>query len=432
MAFRPLTREFTIGRRAGRGLFGTLPAGPTITVNNPPSSISRRLYLILGVLAGLGPFSIDMYLPALPEIGAALDASPGTMQMTVTAFLIGLMFGPLVIGPVSDAIGRRIPILVSLVLYSLVSLLLALAGSVEMMIGLRVAQAFCGGTSMSLVRSMIRDLLSGDAMARAMSILMMILLGAPIVAPFFGGALLLLWGWRSIFVVLAAIGALMFLGALRWLPETLPPELRRPLDPTASLHGYLSIVRSRQAVAYAVAGGAAAAVLFSYLAASPFIYIDYYGFDEQWFGALFGISVVGAWFAQLFNVRYVQRIGYGSLVRVGSALLIGSAAVLLWVTQTDFGGLAGVVTGAVITVSISHLIAPGTLTGVLDGFPHLAGSASGFAAFIRFLIGAAGTALVGLFNDGTPRSYGVVTLIFSVIAICAAFVARPPTENHLG
>ncbi len=391
----------------------------------PPPRIRRSLYLILGVLAGLGPFSIDMYLPALPEIGVSLDASPGAMQMTVTAFLIGLMFGPLVFGPVSDAVGRRLPILVSLVLYSLVSLLLAVSVSVEMMIGLRVAQAICGGTSMSLVRSMIRDLLSGNAMARAMSILMTILLGAPIVAPFIGGVLLLFWGWRSIFVVLAAIATLMFLAAWRWLPETLPPERRRALDVSSIARGYLSIAGSRTAVAYAITGGAAAAVLFSYLAASPFIYIDYYGFDEQWFGVLFGISVVGAWIAQVFNIRYVQTIGYGRMVRTGSVLLVGMAVMLLWVTRTGYGGLAGVVTAAVLTVSISHLIAPGTLTGVLDGFPHLAGSASGFASFVRFSLGAAGTAAVGFFNDGTPRSYGVVTMVFAVIALIAAAAARP-------
>ena len=394
--------------------------------SDAPPRIKRSLYLILGVLAGLGPFSIDMYLPALPEIGVSLNASPGAMQMTVTAFLVGLIFGPMVVGPISDAVGRRPPILVSLILYSLISLLLATAGSVEMMIGLRVAQAACGGTSMSLVRSMIRDLLSGDAMARAMSILMMVLLGAPIVAPFFGGALLLVWSWRSIFVVLAVIGALMFVGAWRWLPETLPPDLRRPLDLGSSVRGYLSITRSREAVAYAITGGAVAAVLFCYLAASPFIYIDYYGFDEQWFGALFAISVVGAWLAQVFNIRYVQVIGYGKLVKIGSLLLVGLAIVLLWVTQTDFGGLAGVVTASVLAVSMTHVVSPGTLTGVLDGFPHLAGSASGFASFVRFTMGAAGTASLGIFHDGTPRSFGVATVVFSVIALVAATAARPP------
>ena len=396
---------------------------------DPPPRIRRSLYLILGVLAGLGPFSIDMYLPALPEIGASLNASSGAMQMTVTAFLVGLIFGPVVVGPISDAVGRRPPILVSLIIYSLISLLLAAATSVEMMIGLRVAQAACGGTSMSLVRSMVRDLLSGDAMARAMSILMMVLLGAPIVAPFFGGALLLVWGWRSIFVVLAVIGALMFLGAWLWLPETLPPESRRPLDLGSSVRGYLSITRSREAVAYAITGGAVAGMLFCYLAASPFIYIDYYGVDEQWFGALFGISVVGAWLAQVFNIRYVQAIGYGRLVKIGSVLLVGLATVLLWVTQTDFGGLAGVVAVSVVTVSMTHVVAPGALTGVLDGFPHLAGSASGFSSFVRFAMGAAGTAALGIFNDGTPKSYGVATLVFSVIALVAAVVAHQQHSN---
>ena len=395
-----------------------------------PVDLSLNLYLILGLVTSLGPLSIDMYLPALPEMASSLGASGGATQMTITAFVLGMVFGPLVFGPISDATGRRRPILASLVVYSLVSLSIAAVGSVEMLIGLRLAQAFGGGAAVALARSVFRDILSGDALARAISVLMVIVLGAPIVAPFLGGFLLLVRGWRAIFVVLAVIGGLVFVAVWRWLPETLPPERRRPLDLTASLRGYASITRSRTAVAYAISGGAAAAVLFSYLAASPFIYIEYYGFDEQWFGALFGIAVVGAWLAQAFNIRYVLRIGYHRVVLIGAVTLTGLAAVLWWVTRTDFGGLAGVVAASVAVVSLTHLVNPGTLTGVLDEFPDMAGSASGFATFVRFAIGAAGSAAVGLFNDGTPKSFGVVVMAFSVIALIAAVVARPSTTNH--
>ncbi len=395
-----------------------------VSAESGEARLPRRLYLILGILAGLGPFSIDMYLPALPEIGAALDASDGAMQMTVTAFLVGLVFGPVVLGPVSDAVGRRPPILWSMVLYCVVSLIIAAVESVEMMIVLRVVQAASGGTSMSLVRSMIRDLLSGNDMARAMSVLMVVVLGAPIMAPFFGGLLLLVWGWRSIFVALAVIGGLMLLAATRWLPETLAPEMRRPLDLASSWAGYRRIARSRTAVAYAVTGGAAAGVLFSYLAATPFVYIDYFGFDEQWFGALFGISIIGAWLAQLFNIRYVNSFGYAKVVTIGSVALVAISLILWWVTRTDLGGLPGVVAASVAAATVTHLIHPGALSGVLDGFPDLAGSASGFASLVRFTMGASGTALVGLLNDGTPKSYGVSAVIFAVIGVFSHLVAR--------
>lgn len=391
--------------------------------------VSLGLYLILGFVSSLGPLSVDMYLPALPELASSLGASDGTAQMTVTIFLLGLVIGPVVFGPISDAIGRRGLILGALVVYSLVSLLIAAAGSVEMMIGLRLAQAACGGTSVALARSMFRDILSGDALARAMSVLTVVILGAPIVAPFLGGFLLLISSWRAIFVVLAVIGGLMFVAAWAWLPETLPPDRRRPLNLATGLRGYASIVRSRVAVANGVAGGAAAAVLFSYLAASPFIFIDYYGFDEQWFGALFGIGVVGAWLAQAFNIRYVLRIGYHRVVLVGSVCLVGCAAALWWVTRTDFGGLAGLVCASAIVVSLTHLVTPGTLAGVLDEFPDMAGSASAFATFARFSIGAGGSAAVGLFNDGTPKAFGVVVVAFSVITLVAAALARPPGSN---
>ena len=391
--------------------------------------LSRRLYLVLGLVTSLGPLSIDMYLPALPEIASSLGASEGVTQMTITAFLLGMVFGPVVFGPVSDAIGRRRLIMASLVAYSLVSLLIASVGSVEMMIVLRLAQAFCGGAALSLTRTVFRDILSGNALARAMSVLMMIVLGAPLVAPFLGGFLLLVWNWRGIFVVLAIISSLVVVAVWYWLPETLPPELRRPLDLTTSLAGYASITRSRTAVAYAINGGATAAVLFAYLAATPFIYIEYYGFDEQWFGALFGITVIGAWLSQAFNIRYVLTIGYPRVVLIGTVILTAMAAVLLWVTQTDFGGLAGVVSASVATLTLMHLVTPGALTGVLDEFPDLAGSASGFATFVRFSMGAAGSGAVGLFNDGTPKAFGVVVMAFSVMALIAACFAHSPRKG---
>ena len=383
------------------------------------------LYLLLGFVASLGPLSVDMYLPALPSMASSLDASAGMTQFSVTAFLFGLVLGPVVFGPVSDAMGRRRLILASLVVYVLVSLLIATVDSIEALIGLRLVQAACGGISIALARSMFRDLLSGDALARAMSVLTVIILGAPIVAPFIGGLLLLTWSWRAIFVLLAIIGAVMFLAGWLWLPETLPRESRRRMDIGTVMRGYVSIARSRRAVAYAVAGGASAAVLFAYLAATPFIYIDYYGLEEQWFGALFGVAVLGAWLAQGFNIRYIPIVGYPRVVLVGSICLTGLAAALWWLTRTDLWGLAGIVTASTAVLAMVHLVTPGTQAGVLDEFPpDLAGSASAFSTFVRFTTGAAGSAAVGLFNDGTPKAYGIVVLASAVITLAAAALAR--------
>lgn len=390
------------------------------------SDLGIGLYLMLGFIASLGPLSIDMYLPALPSMTSSLGTSAGMTQVSITAFLFGMVLGPVVFGPISDAMGRRGLILASLVVYALVSLLIAGVDSIEALIGLRLVQAACGGTSIALTRSMFRDLLSGDALARAMSILTVIILGAPIVAPFIGGLLLLTWSWRAIFVLLAVIGGIMFLAGWVRLPETLPEEMRRPLNLGAVVRGYASIARSRTAVAYAIAGGGSAAVLFAYLAATPFIYIEYYGLEERWFGALFGIAVLGAWLAQAFNIRYIPIVGYPKVVLVGSICLTALGAVLWWLTRTDLWGLAGVVAASTAVLSMVHLITPGTQAGVMDEFPpDLAGSASAFATFVRFTIGAAGSGAVGLFNDGTPRAYGIVVMTFAVIALAAAALARP-------
>ena len=240
-------------------------------VPSRPSGPSRRFYLVMGLVVSLGPISVDMYLPALPEMAASLNASDGATQMTVTAFILGLMFGPLLAGPISDAIGRRRPIMAALVVYTVASLAIASVDTIEAMIVLRPIQALGSGSSFAVARSMFRDVLSGDALAKAMSVLMMIVLGAPIVAPFMGSLLLLVVGWRAIFLLLALVGALAFLAVWRRLPETHPPDRRLTLDLVTSLRGYRTITRSRAAVAYAIAGGSSAGVLFAYLAASPFI-----------------------------------------------------------------------------------------------------------------------------------------------------------------
>ena len=423
-----------VGNLSARGVPDPVPevfhdTGASGKVSEP-AGLDRRLYLVLGAVVGLGPFSIDMYLPALPEMASALGTSAGTIQMTVTAFLIGLTFGPLFFGPLSDALGRKRPIMLTLAVYSLISLLIAMVSSVELMIALRFVQAFGGGSAFALARSVVRDVLSGDALARAMSILTVIVLGAPILAPFIGGFLLLVIGWRAIFVALATLGAIMLVAVWRRLPETLPPRRRRPLDLPTSLRGYLSITRSRAALAYAVCGGAVAGILFSYLAATPFIYIEYYGLDEQWYGALFAVGVVGAWIAQFFNIRYVLRIGYRRMVLLGALLLTLLSGGLLWVTFTDFGGLAGVVTAGVLALSCMHLVTPCAHAGVLDEFPQMAGSASGFADFARFALGSAGAAAVSLFNDGTPRTFGLVVMACAVLALLSAVVAHSPTTKR--
>lgn len=395
-----------------------------------PSSPSRRFYLVMGLVVSLGPISVDMYLPALPEMAASLDASDGATQMTVTAFLLGLMFGPLLAGPISDAVGRRRPIMAALVVYTVASLAIASVDTIEAMIVLRPIQALGSGSSFAVARSMFRDVLSGDALAKAMSVLMMIVLGAPIVAPFMGSLLLLVVGWRAIFLVLALVGALAFLAVWRRLPETLPPDRRRTLDLVTSLRGYRSITRSRTAVAYAIAGGSSAGVLFAYLAASPFIFIDYYGLEEQWFSAVFAIAVIGAGLSQVVNIRYVERIGYRRIVLIGTVSMTVLSAAVWWVTRTDLWGLAGVVAASALAVSLTHLVGPGTLTGVLDGFPHMAGSASGFATFVRFAIGGTGSAAVALFNDGTPKTFGVVVVVFAVITLAAVALAQPSKTSH--
>ena len=273
---------------------------------------------------------------------------------------------------------------------------------------------------------MFRDLLSGDAPSSGHVRADGGILGAPIVAPFIGGLVLLTWSWRAIFVLLAGISGLMFLAACAWLPETLPPELRRSMDIGTVVRGYVSIARSPDRGRIRARGRRLRGRPIRLPGRHPFIYIDYYGLEERWFGALFGVAVLGAWLAQGFNIRYIPvsdtegRSGWVDLPD-------GTGRAALVADTNRSVGLAGVVAASTAVLSMVHLVTPGTQAGVLDDFPpDLAGSASAFSTFVRFTLGAAGSAAVGLFNDGTPKAYGIVVLACAAMTLFAASMAQVP------
>ena len=371
-----------------------------------------RVLGILSLLMGFASISTDLYLPAMPAMGRDLHAQPGTVALTVAAYLTGFSVGQLAWGPIGDRHGRRVPVALGLVLFIIGSAGCAMAGGIGAMIGWRVVQALGACASVVLARAMVRDLYQGHRAAQMMSTLMTVMAIAPLLGPVLGGQILVLAGWRAIFWALVGVG-LITLAALAILPETLPSEQRAPMPLIAAFGGYGALLNNRAMVGYVCAGGFFYAGMFAYIAGSPFAYISYHHVPPQLYGLLFGAGVIGIMGANLVNARVVRRLGSDRLLRLGTLGATGAALVLALDARSGFGGLAGLAVPLFLFASATGFIVANAITGAMAIFPARAGAVSARIGATQYGSGIVGSALVGGFADGTPWPMGWV------IAACA-------------
>ena len=373
--------------------------------------------LVLGTLSllmGFASISTDLYLPAMPAMAVALRAGTGTVEYTISGYLIGFSLGQLVWGPVGDRYGRRLPVAIGLVLFVIGSAGCAMSTSVAALIAWRVIQAIGACASVVLARAMVRDLYQGDRAAQMMSTLMTVMAIAPLVGPLVGGQIMVLGSWRAIFWALVAIG-LATLGALLTLPETLPAD-RRNTEPLATAFAqYTLLLGDRRLLGYAGAGGFLYAGVYAYVAGTPFAYISYYHVPPRWYGLLFALGLVGVMTANMVNARTVRRHGSDRLLRRGCRIAALTGIVLAIDARTGLGGLAGLaglVVPLVLFIASTGLIAANSIAGALALFPDRSGAVSALIGAFQYGSGVAGSALVGAFADGTPWPIGWV------IALC--------------
>jgi DHA1 family bicyclomycin/chloramphenicol resistance-like MFS transporter len=252
-----------------------------------------ELIVLLGALSTFGPLSIDMYLPAFPDLEAQFATSASMVQATLSACLLGLAFGQVLAGPLSDAFGRRRPLVVGVAGYALFSFLCALAPSVEALIAFRLLQGLCGAAGIVIARAIVRDMYSGAEMARFFSVLMLVSGLAPILAPIAGGQVLRVVAWPGVFVVLGAIGVLFATAAALRLPETHALDRRQPANPRATLAVFGSLLRDRAFMGFALTLGLSAAGMFAYISGSTFVLQEIYGASPQRFSLYFGLNAIG-------------------------------------------------------------------------------------------------------------------------------------------
>ncbi|MFD8209034.1 Bcr/CflA family multidrug efflux MFS transporter [Streptomyces sp. NPDC059695] len=413
-----------------------------ITEPAPAVTAARRtgllVTLVLGGLTALPPLSMDMYLPALPEVTDALRAPAATVQLTLTACLAGMALGQLVVGPMSDRWGRRRPLLIGMVVYVLATAVCALAPTAELLIGFRLLQGLAGAAGIVIARAVVRDLYDGVEMARFFSTLMLISGVAPVIAPLIGGQILRITDWRGVFYVLTVIGVLLTLVVWRFLHETLPPERRHEGGVGQALRTMRGLLADRVFTGYMLTGGLAFAALFAYISASPFVIQDLYGASPQTFSLLFGLNSIGlVAVGQINGKLLVGRVSLDKALGFGLGTILLAAVALTLMTTGVFGetGLAPIAAGLFVLMSAMGLAMPNTNAQALMRTPHAAGSASALLGTSSFLIGAVASPLVGIAGEHTAVPMAVVQLGCAVLALaCFLGLCRPwrTTETQPG
>ncbi len=370
--------------------------------------------LVLGLLSAIGPFAIDMYLPALPAIQQSLHADEGTVQMSLMAFFVAVGTGQLIYGPLSDMLGRKPPIYFGLCLFALASIGCAKATDIHMLILCRFVQGLGACAGMVIPRAIVRDMHTGNDAARLMSLLMLVFSVSPILAPLTGSAVIRLASWRGIFWVVAGAAMLGLLLALTALKETRTRERRLASSVGSALASYRTLLRDRHFLGLVFIGAFGVSSFFAYLANSSFVLIKHYGLTPTQYSLAFSINAaafIGA--AQLIGWLGARH----GLKRVVKVAVTGYAVVMLLLPLTQLAGIDKLpVMMALLFVGYGFLglVIPSTTVLALDGHGAIAGTASALMGTFQFVTGALVIAVVRLFLDGTALP------MVSGIAVCAS------------
>jgi MFS transporter, DHA1 family, multidrug resistance protein len=388
-----------------------------------------RMIVVLGALVALGPLTIDMYLPALPKIADELSVSSSVAQLTLTGTLAGLALGQLIVGPLSDSLGRRRPLMAGIVLHMLASLLCLFAPNIEVLGVARGLQGIGAAAAMVVAIAVVGDLFAESVAATVLSRLMLVLGVAPVLAPSLGAAVLLTASWHWVFAVLVLLaGGLLLLAALA-LPETLPVSHRRPLKVRSIAATYVELLRDVRFVILVLVAALGMSGLFAYIAGASFVLQGHYGLDQQAFALVFGAGAVALIGATQFNVVLLRRFSPQSIVLW--ALVAGSAAgaVFVGLSVSHVGGLPGFVLPVWAILAAMGLVIPNAPAVALSRHPDAAGTAAAVLGAAQFGLGAAVAPLVGVLGNtefalALVMTAGMVVALFALLA-----VGVPATET---
>lgn len=372
-------------------------------------SQSLKYAIVLGLLAAVGPFAIDMYLPALPAIASDLDASTAATQMTLMVFFVTFGVAQIAYGPISDMIGRKPPLYFGLALFAAGGIGSGLAPTIEWLIFFRFVQGIGAAACMVVPRAVIRDLHTGVEATKLMATVMLVFSVSPILAPLIGSAVIVPFGWRAVFIAVTIVAILGLALVAFALPETLKQENRVRLTVGNLASGFGTLFRDPRFLGLTFIGGLGMASFFAFLASSSFIYIDGYGLTPMQFSLAFSVNAIGFIGASQFAAKLAGRYGFSRVIMTAVSGYTAVAITLLVVTLAGADGLATLMAGLFVAFAFLGLVIPSTMVMALDEHGPIAGLASALGGTLQFLTGAVMITIASLVFDGT--SLPMVTII---------------------
>lgn len=389
----------------------------------------RRVALVVGPLAALGPFAIDMYLPAMPHVAADLGASIAATQGTLTAFFLAFGLCQIAYGPLSDRFGRKAPLYVGIAIFLLGAIGCVFSTTIEMLIAARLVQGIGAAAVMVIPRAIVRDLHSGPEATRLMALVMLVISVAPMTAPLIGSLVMPIGGWRAIFGLMAilAIGCLLLTAFV--LEETLPPSARAAVGPAELWQGTRRLLGDRTFMGLTFVAGFAMASFFIFVASASFVYTSAYGLSPTGFSLAFAVNAIGFFTASQFAARFGERYGMARVVRM-ACLGFATLTLLLFVlVLAGLGSLPLVVGMLFVANACLGLVMPTTMVLALDPHPDIAGLASSLGGTLQMVTGAVMILLAGPFFDGTPAPMvGAIALAGILAAVTAVTALRHRPE----
>lgn len=386
----------------------------------PTKTKRLQLALLLGSLGLLGPFTIDMYLPSFPTIVEDYETTASLVQISLTTCLLGLGVGQLIIGPMSDVLGRRKPLLIFLIMYLIASVICAFAPSIYLFITGRFLQGFAAAGGLVISRAIVRDLYSGRELTKFFSLLMLVGNLGPIVAPIAGGGVLAFTDWKGVFIVLSGVGLLLFLIIIFNLEETLPVEKRVPSNLAQVLNNFGSLFKDREFLGYALTQGFIVAGIFAYVSGIPFVYQNIYGVSPQVFSLLFGVNGVALIIGTQSVGRLADIIPERTFLKFGLFLSTTAGTCLLVALLLKASLLAVAIPIFFLVCSIS-IISTTSFALAIESQGHIAGSASALLGLLPFVLGSVTSPLVGVAGEYSAIPMGVVILSTSLLALLSYF-----------